>query len=361
MKASDIVTQLVTILPQLTAAFTRNVDVTNVQKQGSELLIETAVAHEVKTGDPVSLVGAQTPISVALITRAGTVLTIITPTDHDITYNPEVDNVAPQVTVEGANEAEFNDTFTVAVRVNKRALQITVADSGATTGTGTIIMFGAQSFLFGYNLPYAVQSTPTATSLLVTDPATSAPVPLGAMQLRIKPRIAGEVTADDAVLSYSKQPAGDFWLYAVLGTVAASRDLKSMSDATIDRRRVHYFRQQVMMPFDLFVFVPKADKISARAARDSMEDLFPLICRSILFHQFPSSLIESGVGTVGFLDHVAQGTGDAFYTHRFSFMQVVDLNYGDTVGDSDSVAMRKITLTMTPSTGDDTMTTEINF
>ena len=64
---------------------------------------------------------------------------------------------------------------------------------------------------------------------------------------------------------------------------------------------------------------------------------------------------------MGFLDHGIQGSSPAFYTHRFSFLQTVDLTFGDTVGDSLSVAARDIAFTMTPSTGDATLSTDINL
>lgn len=356
MQCQEVITQLQTVLPQLTGAFTDDVGVTSVTRAATVLTVECAGVHGGAINDIVSLVGAITPIGVTSITRVGTLLTVETTTPHDLVFRPGVD--PPLVfAIEGANEPEFNVDHTVGEVLNRTTLTVDVADSGATTGTGTMTILGVEAELQGYNLPYRIQSVPTTTSFTINHPGTALMDPVGTITARIGPRVSGGIAIDRMISAYTAQNVQDYWLQVILEDVNASRDLQSRGDATVNRNLSTHMRQQILNPFSVFLFIPASDDLSARGARDAAEGMFGTICRSLLGKRFGSGLTDTEQGSTGFESHGSQAYTGSVYVHRYSFVQVVDLSFGDTVGPPSSIAFRDIDFTLTPSTGSDTLST----
>lgn len=356
MQAQDIITQLQLMIPQLRDEFTNNVDVASVIRSGTVLMVQCDGVHGAKVDDLVALTGSVTPIAVTSIERVDTLLTIITTTPHDFTYNPDIQD-APTFTIEGANEAVFNTTYTIKQVLNRKIVTAEVDDSGATSGTGTMTILGVASHFQDYNLPYKIQTIPSPTSFTVLHSGTTLLDPVGDIKARIGPRISGGVSADRMLAAYTEKHQGEYWLQVVLEDVDASRDLKSQSDALINRTLVVNWRQQVQDPFSVLLFVPASEDLSAREARDIAGQMWRPLCQSLLGHRFASGLADTEQGSVGFISHGFQDYNGAVYVHRYSFLQVVDLTFGDTVGEPKSVAMREIDFTLTPSTGDGTLST----
>lgn len=356
MQAEEIIEQLQIMIPQLRDEFTNNVGVASVTRSGTVLTVQCDGVHGASVNDLVALTGAVTPIAVTSIDRVDTLLTIVTTTPHDFTYNSDIQD-APTFTIEGANEAVFNTTHTVKEVLNRKTITVEVEDSGATSGTGTMTILGVASHFQDYNLPYRVQSILSDSSFTVLHSGTTLLDPEGDIEARIAPRISGGVSVDRLNDAYTKQDAGKYYLHVVLEDVDASRDLKSQSDAIVNRVLSTNFRQQIQVPFSLFLFVPTSEDLSAREARDIADQMWKPICQALLGHRFDSGLSDTEQGAVGFLSHGFQDYNSAVYVHRYSFLQMVDITFGDTVGSPKSVAMREIDFTLTPSTGDDTLST----
>lgn len=369
MRASEIITQLQTSLPQITGLFTKNVDVESVVRAGTILTVKCKEVHEAEVNDIVSLVGARTPLAITAGTRTDTVGLLTLAADHDL--------VVPKKTgetfeISGSSSATFNgvwplltgdvdpvtsDTSSIPMRDQ---IRFSMPDSGDTSISDGFVL-DAASYLQTYNLPYCVQSVLSPTSFTILHPGTTLLDPVGAIVARVSPRVSGGVQVDRMIEAYTKKETGEYWLQVVLDDVDASRDLQSRSDATINRSRTGHYRQQVLEPFHVYLFLPASEELSARAAADIARDVFPFICRCLLAHRFDSGLTDTEQGATGFLSHGFQDYTGAVYVHRYSFLQVVDLTWGDTVGASQSVAFRDIALTLTPSTGSATIHSDINL
>lgn len=356
MQAQEIIGQLQTVLPQLTDVFTDNVDVASVTRSGTVLTVQCKGVHKGEVNGLVSLAGSVTPLSVASITRVGTLLTVVTSTPHDFTYNSDIQD-APTFTIEGANESVFNVLHTIKEVLNRKTLTVEVDDSGATSGTGTMTILGGASILQGHNLPYRIQSAPTPTSFTVFHPGTTLLDPVGDIKARLSPRISGGISIDRVIAAYTEKSRTDYLLQVILEDVDASRDLKSRSDATSERVLSENFIQRVQTPFSVFLFIPASDDLSAREVRDIAQQMWKPLCQALVGKRFGSDLTDIEQGAVNFLSHGVQDYTGSVYVHRYSFLQMVHLTFGDTVGAPDSVALRNIDLTLTPSTGDDTVST----
>lgn len=350
MIVSDIVTQLVLLLPPLTPEFTKDVNITGITSSGTTATATTAEAHEFVQGAPVAVSGADTPIAAASggLTRLLTIGTLVTDTDHDLTKpsNRDLD-----ITISGATQDEYNGTFAVIQIVNRRTIKFTMEDAGASPATGSPILHGAESAFRGYNGIFQVLNVPSPNSFTYTI-QNAIPTAIGsAIVARGKPRIAAAVDLKSADEAYTKQLTDDWWLFVSLDNVGASKSRNIQSDATDNQPRNSEYRQQIIQPFTLYLFIPTKDELAARAARDDAEQMFRNLCKSLLFSSFDSQLFVGNQGTVQFTRHGSIRYMGTYYIHGYSFEQTVDLTFDDTVGEDVSVALRDIIYTLGPDFG----------
>ena len=357
MIASDVVNQLALLLPVLSDKFTTNLSVTSLTRSGTTVTAITAAVHGLTVGAQANIVGAQTPISIGTLTRAGVVGTLITDADHDMT-----EGVFTEVEIVDATEAEFNDTFTLLRVLNRRTVTFTMADSGATTATGSPLLLNGSSPLQAYNGLQNVTAVPTTTTLQyeISDSTLYTPAS-GTIEARTLPRVSAAVSIGRVVDAYTKQPQDDLWAFVVLGDVFASKSRSIDSDATDNLQRGNEYRQQIIQPFTIVIFIPASQEIAGRNARDIAEGLFRPVCRSILFSKFDSGLFVGDQNPVQFVDHGFAAYNGAFYVHTFNFQTVADITFDDTVGYDLDVAFRDISLTQNLDVGTGVMTADIDL
>lgn len=289
--------------------------------------------------------GSRSPITISSFTRAGTIGTITFARSHDRV----LEAFLPTVTIKGANEAQFNGTFTILSVPTRTTMTVLMADSGPIAATGTIVAADADSYLRSYDRLYSVASVVDADTFTATTTIVGADAPdITDAQLRVKPRISGAVSLDRALEVYTRQGASKLWAFVVMGDTTASRGLEHRSDA-VDRQVVNIsFRQQVVTPFSIVVFAPATDDVAARRVRDEMSELMPLLCRSVLGARLPSQLSLALGGDVNFVGHGLLQYIKSVYIHGFAFQAVEEIGFDDTIGYSDSVAFRDVEYALAP-------------
>jgi hypothetical protein len=341
MKASDIITQLAILLPQLTDKFTDDIAVASLTRSGTEITVQCEEKHGLIVGDGVAIVNSLMHIGISSLTRSGVVGTLVTSADHDLT-----NAIATTITISGSDEADFNGTFTRLNIVNRRTITFTMLDSGATTESGTPLLHNAESSLRQYNSTYRVSSVPSETVFTFNHATAGLADPTGDIIARVKPRISGAIQIDRALQTYTSQKVDKYWLFVTLDDVVASKGRAIDSDAVDNLQRGNEFRQQIIQPFTIYVFIPVQDEIAARESRDIASDLFRPICRSLLFSKFDSRLYVGQQGPVQFASHGIYQYDPAVYIHSFNFQQVIDITFEDTVGPDLDVALRNIDYTL---------------
>jgi hypothetical protein len=235
-----------------------------------------------------------------------------------------------------------------------------MADSGATTATGTRILENGFSYLQSYNGLKQVTAVPTTTSFEYTISAELKDA-TGTIVARTQPCVTASATIERFAASYTPQAIDKFWAVVVLGNVEASKDRNSLADGVSNIQRGEHFRQQTIQPFTIYVFIPTTTEIAAREARDDAEDLFRPICQSVLFTKFDSQLFVGKQGPVQFSNHGVSAYNTAFYVHSYDFQQTVDITFDDTVGFDDDVAFRDIDLTIGLDFGTQELTASIDL
>ena len=359
MLASEIILQLSTMLPQKSDLFSDNSTALSVTRSGTTVTVVTTQPHGLSVGQGVNISGAETPLTIISFTRSGIVGTIVTSTDHDATKG-----VPENINVQGANESEFNGSFKVINVDNRRTIRVTMLDSGPTTATGSPIATNISNYFASYNGLFEVTTVPNTTTFTYEITNTTALDPVGTINVRANVRISGTVSEESIIDAYTKQDApNELWGFVVLEDVVASRSRHIQSDAVDNIQRSNYFRQQVIQPFSFYVAVPTSSEIAGRSARDICETLFLFICQSILFKRFSSGLTLTEYSPLQFSSHGSFLYNKAYYVHRYSFEQMVYIQFDDTVGSDPDVAFRDIELdtTMNIGTGIEQITANINL
>jgi len=346
MKASEIVQQLAAVLPKHSDVFTTNINITSLTQSGGTATAVTDVAHGLAAGKQVNITDAQTPITISTLTRSGVVGTMVTATAHDLT-----EGFSTTAEIADATEAEFNGTFAVLTVPNRNTVTFTMADSGATTATGSPKLLNGANYLNQYNGLREVATVPSTTSFTFTVPATLASPAMGEPVAKSLPRISATVSEDLIVDAYTKQVQEDIWGFVVLGDVTASKSRYINSDAVDNLQRGDNFRQQLIQPVTIYVVIPTSAENVARAARDQCEDLLQPLTKSLVFKAFNTGLNVATRGPLNFVGHGFAAYHRAWYMHAFEFQQVVDLTFEDTVGYDEDVAFRDISLDMRVSPG----------
>lgn len=357
MKASDAITQLQVVLPTLTDDFSTQLTLPSVTPSGVTATATTAIAHGFIVGNVVNIADTLAPVAITSISRSGTVATAVTTTNHDITEN----DLTVNVTLSGATEAEFNGTFPLLSANNRKEFKFTVADSGPTTATGSPILEDPPS-AFGYNGLKTITAVPTTTTFEYTLPLALTEAAVGSGKVHSGIQITGGVSIDRVQDTYTKQLiANSLWGFVVLGDTVASKDRNSRSDSISSMGKGGSRRQQIFQTFSVLVARGTTGELSARDARDEMEDVRPMLFRSLLGWEPPNGLAaKSGYGVI-FVSDGFQSYDTAVYWHEFQFQVVADITQNDTVDPDFNVAFRDISLTMTTSLGTEQMTATIDL
>lgn len=356
MKASDAIIQLQAVLPTVTDDFSTQIALASVVPAGTTATATTVIAHPFVVGNVVNISGTLSPVVIDSITRDETVATATTATPHDIT-----EGFHDSVTISGANESEFNGTFPLVSSINRKTFSFTVPDSGATVGTGSMLLEDPPS-PFGYNGLITITAVPAANQFEYQLPVALTEPAVGSGVVHSSIRVTGAVNIDRAVDMYTEQPDQDsMWAFVVLGDTITSKDRNTKNDAITSAAPGSDRRQQIYQTFSVYVFKPATGDLSGRDARDDMEDVMVSLFKSLLYWVPPAGLSsDSGLGVV-FVSGGFEQYNTAFYVHEFQFQLVTEITRNDTIDPDFNVAFRDISLTMQTSLGTEQLTADIDL
>jgi hypothetical protein len=360
MKTEDIVKQLQAVLPTATDLFSESVSITSLTRSGTTVTANTATAHGLVTGAGITIVGAETPTTISSLTFLDGIATAITATSHDLTEGFQDGNASsnPLVTVSGATESEYNGSNPLLSVPNRTKFTYSVTGTPSSPATGTPLL--AQSFSAGYNGWHEITVTsPTSFTYEITQTPNSPA--LGTITVKKGIRVSGAVNIEKAMEAYTAKDPNKLWALVILGDPTISKDRHIESDATDTQGSGTEFRQRMITPFGVFVFVPASSEIAGMQARDQMEDVRVFLYKSLLRVKFDTGLqsdTQYGVITEGdsFFDY-----NGAVYIHQFIFSAQTDIVYDDTVAPDYSVAFRDIGLQYLDELGTVELTANINL
>lgn len=344
MKTEDIIKQLRAVIPTISDSFTDSVSIASLTRSGSTVTGTTFSNHGLETGNFVCVDGAFEGNVITSLTRSGTTATATTTVDHDLTEIGESQVIIypfNQPTVSGATETDYNGTFNVLSADNRRTFTYTVSGDPSTPATGTPVLLQDT----GYDGRHQITATgkKTFTYEIATTPTSPAQ---GTMVAKKEARITGAVSLQRAIDGYTKQDGGDLYAFVVVGDVDISKDRSIVNDATSTMSAQNEWRQRLMEPFSVYLFVPATSSISARPARDTAEDVRALFYKSLLGVKFPTTLADDVWSLVTATGDrmVGESSTKAVYVHEFRFERVVDATYADTSLPDNNTAFRDFDL-----------------
>jgi len=336
MKASDIITQLLRVLPSKTGLFSEEVSISSLSKAGTITTAVTAAAHGLTTGDYVYVAGANRKTPITSILRAGTVATVITTSDHDLT-----EGWITTVEITGAAESAYNGVKPLTNVNSRNKFTYTVTGAPTTPATGTPFLL--EPWRRGFNGWYSITVTDSTTFTYTSEDSYTATAS-GTMVLRKLPRISGALNIDRAIDSYTKFGQNKLWAFVVLGDVTASRDKNTLSDAVALHTTGSAFRQNIINDVSIFIFYPMKDTISGRAERDSITDIATYLYKSVLGKSYSSYFTDDPTATLNFLSHKVLMWTTGYYIHQFKFEAVSELTGNDIIDPNYTRAFRDLEL-----------------
>ena len=355
MKALDIINQLQVVLPQITDKFTTSVEAVSITPSGLVATVLTSSDHEFSADNVVSISGAFAPVEIATIIRSGTVATATTVTAHDLT-----DDFFENVTLSGANEAEFNGTFPFITQVNRNTFTFTVADSGPTTGTGTMLLEDPGS-PYGYNGLQTIVTVPSLTSFTYALEEVLTQAATGTILIHSGLRITGAATLERAEAMYTKKETDELWAFVVLDDTFASKDRTSRNDAVSSIAPGADRRQQIIQAASVYIFASTTDDLSGRETKDLMVDIRAFLLKALNGVKFDSDLAaQEGMGLIYNSDGI-ELYNNAIYVHRFEFQLLASITNVDTVDPDFNVAFRDIDVTMATNLGTEELLASIDL
>ncbi len=114
MQGIEIVNRLKEVVGKYNSDFVDLLGIASLSRSGTIATAVTTSAHNLTTGDYVTMTGAQEPIAISSITRVDNIVTVVTatptnlidPSKYDINLRKEL-----TVTISGVTPSEYNGTF----------------------------------------------------------------------------------------------------------------------------------------------------------------------------------------------------------------------------------------------------------
>lgn len=357
MKISDIIKQLIGVVPRYTTVLSSSVSVSSITRSGTTVTVVTSTAHGKSTGNSVLITGAQTPVEIATLTRSGTVLSGTTSQDHDLT-----EGYQSTIRIDGANEAGFNDEFELLTVDNRREFTAKCLASLPASGTGDMLLYDGKDR--GYNGEHVITVVDATTFTFEIDDEPLDLEDVSEVKVHSQARVMGSITMDRFLELYTQKSGvkEESWFVVVMDDTTASSNIYVASNDAVDTYApMSEYRQQISEKFSVFMVLPSKDEVAAMDAKDLVEDLKGPLFKSILGVKFPTYLnSRQPYGTV-LVDHGFYGYTGAYYVHEFKFEQVALIVTADVVEPDVNVAFRDISLRLQNDFGRDIMTSEVNL
>jgi hypothetical protein len=339
VKLIDVIAQLHLAVPRITNLFTEELTVASLTSSGTTATLVTTTEHNLVTGQCINISGALTPNTITTLTQTDNIASAETAANHDLTEG-FIGAPIDEVFIEGANEADYNGTHELLTVPNRRNFTYQIANDPASPATGSPILL--ENLKYGYNGLHIV-TVVDATTVTYTLPKAQGSPAGGDIVCRVSPRITGSITPDRAIDAYTRQQSNKMWAFVTLGNRFASKDRAEDNDTTAAPGKGMDYRQLVIQPVAVYVFIPSSDDIGGRAARDQAEEILPILCSSLLRVRLPTGFSESAYSGLVFSSDNFYAYNGAFYVHEYIFESTSYIAYADTYVPDFGVAFREIT------------------
>ena len=345
MKGADIVNRLKEVLGQYTDDFSDILAVSSLTKSGTIITASTATAHNLITGDYITIRGAKNPITITSITRVDDVVTVITDSDHQLSdpslFSPKEAN-SLTIEISGATPSEYNGVFNLVTVPSSTTFTFKITSTPATPATvnGFLLNYDFDGYN-GYKQITVTNSTSftyESSSTILNSPAQ------GNIELSNASRIAWSATPQRADQFYSEDKNRQLqnWLFVVMGPNIVYKDDTVASDLSSAKDTNESYFYESQNDFSLYLFLPSQDQTLGAFSSDKARTLEMPILKSIANYQFPSVLVDQLYQPTIYVGNEAEDYNTAYYVHRYDFLAKGYIQSDDAVDCDPGVALRLV-------------------
>lgn len=347
MKATDLVLHLHRELPKYTTRFSTEIITSSVTVLGNTVTVVTPNNHNLLENEIITVTDTLIANPVVVISTAGNIRTVNVSNPHDFTKN------YPNQTarISGANESGYNGTFPVVDVIDRISFTIKMDSPPPIPATGTIILeeYPVNSYNNLFNVHVIDQNT-----FSYTVPSTFPGVPVNT-KIYSKTRISSAITIERAQDSYTKMSRNEFWGFIILGGTRSSVSREQENDTV----NIYNFGDdkftRIIQDVTLYVFVSTGleDTVGASTVKDDMEDLVPILFKSILnFKPVSQFTVNNSYGLV-FVNHGILEYNNGNYVHQFNFECTTQLSASDMHSNNMNVSINTINMNFINTVTDD--------
>lgn len=350
MNPSEIVNQLKAIMPRYTDFFTDNIANTAIVVSSGTATATTPAAHELSTGNAVTIADAVTPNPIVSFTKVGLNFTFTTSAPHDLTLGEQ-----DTVTLSGFTDGDWNATFDLKAVPNRNEFTVQSVNSDPVLNTNEILN---EILVTGINGIFEITVTGSTTFTFTTTSRDTT----STVVIKSNPRFTAVPDIDELTRQYTDQTDESiFWGFVIFNPVVASKDRSVRSDRINSKTAADDQRANYSQSFSVFVVAPTQDQLSALSAMDTcyQELLFPFT-KSLVGFKPSNPLSEVGVYTVTLIGSANAGYTRAYYIHQYDFEFAFDLTNSDAVEPISNQAYRDAETTLIAGT-DTALTAKINL
>jgi hypothetical protein len=345
MKASQVIAQLQTVLPQLTNLFSDEIEVLELYQKDGIAYLKTKEKNNFKTGNYINISGVRTKNKVTSLTRTGNKATALLSYPHDITLGYQL-----TANISGADQDAYNGNKQLTAVNGISQITFQVAGVPASPATGDIYLNELRMQGFnGWQQITVIDDRTFSYPLVATLPYLVPEVSNAVCRYNL--RISGQVSAERAIDSYTQylksatNTQNILWAYVVLENVDVSKDRNIETDTSSLSQGGTRILNRLINRFSIYVFCPTTNNISEMKARDLMEDVAVYLWGSVLRIKFPTGLSTYPWSETTTFGHELYHSNTAFIVQRYKFEAVSDITYADTSPPDANAALREIDFT----------------
>jgi hypothetical protein len=324
MKIANIVTQLVKIVPQVSALFADNLTVASIVGDGTVVTVTTTDKHRLQTEAFVNLSGVAVETDIANLVLTGTTAAIETATPHDLTLG-----WPPHATVQltGFTDPQWNASFTLLDVPNRKNFDIDATGLTAPTLNGAEKLL--ELVLGQFNGPATISRVDNKT---FTFPATTIGSGIGGT-VQGSPRISGVVNVAKAIDAYTEQKITDWWLFvAQQQTSPVNKSRRADTDLNSEMTLQTDFQEYISDGFTIFAVGNASETAAGLEVMDiARHDILPALLAAVRGFKTASGLCQESNLPIDLISHGFAIYSGAIYVHQYVFQAPQLLTLGDTV------------------------------
>jgi len=337
MYISDIITILRSNLPKYSNSFSEKVQISSISYAAGVVTVVTVEDHGLEVDQQITIVDCKQLVPIATIARVDQTATLTTSLDHDQTLDYASSDEQPDIEISGCSVAAYNGPWAPEDIPTRRIVGFEVPGAPADAIDGFLV----EKSVAGYSGLKTVKLVIGPKTFTFETTKVLPPTGLGGY-VHLDIRISGAIDIDRIIEAYSKHTNGNYWAFVVPDNSTASKSRQSENDSTYTPTKGDEFRQKLITPFDIFIFVPSKNDINGRASYDAAVFESVGIYKSLLGYAAPSPYTIDSFSKIIIEGHGPERYMKAYYVHRFGFSITDELVIDDTIDIENDVAFRDI-------------------